>query len=332
MTQPRTQTRVVTFTANPSIDQTVALRQRLQRGELQRADEVTEQAAGKGINVAQVLSAAGCSVTMVIAGMDADYRDRLAGFHLPWASVDLDAGQRVRVNLTLTEPDGTTTKINEPGPTLTPAQVAASVAQLTEACRGAVWAVLTGSLPPGAPRDWYVHLIAAIRPLGCRIAVDTSERPLLEVTRARSAAHIDLLKPNAAELAQLTGGNAAQFEAEAARGDVGAIVAAGRALHQVGIAQVLVTLGAAGAVLVNASGAWQAWAPWSVVRSTVGAGDSAVAGFVLAAMAGASSADCLARAVAYGTAAAALPGSRVPRPADLTPDMVRVQQVGESGR
>jgi fructose-1-phosphate kinase PfkB-like protein len=163
-------------------------------------------------------------------------------------------------------------------------------------------------------------LTRALKQLGCRVAIDTSDAALDAVLRALPEAAFDLLKPNSDELAQLTGGDAAAFEASAKAGDLSAIVEAGRVLHGRGIANVLVTLGGAGAVLVNAEGAWYARAPKIAVRSTVGAGDSSVAGFVLAEVAGKLPDRCLANAAAYGSAAAGLPGTSLPHP-----DVVHLQ-------
>lgn len=321
--------RVVTFTANPSIDRTIVLDGPLERGEVQRTASVTEQGAGKGVNVARVLKASGCRVSMVAAAMDAPFQSLVdrGEPHVPIEGVALDRGQRIRVNLTLTEPDGTTTKINEPGPSLTDEQVDAAASLLVTASEGAAWVALSGSLPPGAPTDWYARLVERIKPLGCRVAIDTSDAALEAVLAALPASSFDLIKPNSDELAQLTGGDAAQFEADAARGDVGAIVAAAATLRDRGIANVLVTLGGAGAVLVNAQGAWRANAPKITVRSTVGAGDSSVAGFILADVAGKSPADCLATAIAYGSAAASLPGTTLPTPQDLPAPRVEVTPV-----
>jgi fructose-1-phosphate kinase PfkB-like protein len=151
---------VVTFTANPSIDRTIVLGQALERGEVQRARGVFEQAAGKGVNVAQVLFNAGIDVAVVTAAIDAPYRALSDRAQTPLAvvGVPLSGAQRVRVNTTITEPDGTTTKINEAGPELTPAQVALAAEALTDVARGAAWVALSGSLPPGAPDDWYATL------------------------------------------------------------------------------------------------------------------------------------------------------------------------------
>jgi fructose-1-phosphate kinase PfkB-like protein len=83
------------------------------------------------------------------------------------------------------------------------------------------------------------------------------------------------------------------------------------------VAAALVTLGAAGAVLVTADGAWAAAPPRVRVVSTVGAGDSSLAGYLLAEEAGAGPEQRLRSAVRYGSAAASLPGTQAPAPADL---------------
>lgn len=315
-------TTVVTFTANPSIDRTVVLVGALARGEVQRAASVTEQAAGKGVNVARVVAESGVDAVAVLPFADAGYLRRLREAIPANLSVAVPGtgALRPRTNTTITEPDGTTTKINEPGPTLSEADLAAASAQLVEAARGAGWVALSGSLPPGAPVDWYARLAADLKPLGCKVAIDTSDAALDAVLAALPASSFDLIKPNSDELAQLTGGDAAAFEDAAARGDVADIVRAAARLRDRGIANVLVTLGGAGAVLVNHEGAWHATAPRITVKSTVGAGDSSVAGFILADVAGASPAECLANSVAYGSAAASLHGTTLPTPDDLPAD------------
>lgn len=318
------QTRVVTFTANPSIDRTVVLDAELARGQVQRAASVIEQAAGKGVNVARVLHAAGVAVDVVAAVLDAPYRALADQAETVLDLMGVEGAGRVRVNTTFTEPDGTTTKVNEPGPTLGADEVAAASDLLVRAAEGAAWVVLSGSLPPGAPADWYARLVRAVASRGCKVAIDTSGAALDAVMAALPAGAFDLVKPNADELAQLTGGDAEAFERDAARGELDAIVAAAGRLRDQGVRNVLVTLGAAGAVLVNADGAWHATAPAITVRSTVGAGDSSVAGFIAADVAGAGSADALARAVAYGSAAASLPGTTLPTPADLPQQAPRV--------
>lgn len=318
---------IVTFTANPSLDKTIGLDEPLARGEVHRAVTVNVEAGGKGINVARCISYAGVPVVPVLSFVDEGFVPLVEATGLRASARTVDGPYRVRTNTTITEPDGTTTKINESGPTLTAAQVDAAAALLLDEARGADWAVLSGSLPPGAPDDWYATLTPQLKRLGCKVAIDTSDAALDAVIAALPAAAFDLVKPNSDELAQLTGGDAAAFEASAKAGDVTAIVEAGRTLHARGIANVLVTLGGSGAVLVNAEGAWYSTAPDVTVLSTVGAGNSSVAGFVLAEAAGLSPDRCLANATAYGSAAAGLPGTSLPHPEVVHPDRARVTRL-----
>jgi 1-phosphofructokinase len=237
---------------------------------------------------------------------------------LPLASVPI--GAPVRTNYTLTEPDGTTTKLNEPGAQLDATTLAALEAAVHEHAIGARWVVLSGSLPPGAPLDWYATLVRSLRSTGARIAVDTSVAPLLALLAAGPAAAPDLLKPNTEELAQL-----ADLPEEAVANDPNVALAAVASLHDRGVAEVLLTLGGEGAMLSTADGGlWSARPPRITVRSTVGAGDSSLAGYVLADLAGLDPAGRLRTAVAYGAASASLPGSAVPTPAQADPTAVTV--------
>jgi 1-phosphofructokinase len=300
--------RVVTLTANPSLDRTLSLPGPLQRGSVARLAPSSTEPGGKGVNVARAIAAAGGDVVTVLpAGDDDPIVGALHRLALPMATVPVDAP--VRTNYTLAEPDGTTTKLNEPGAPLDAATRAALIAALHRHAEGARWVVLSGSLPPGTPVDWYAELVRSLRDTGARIAVDTSEAPLLALLAAGPDAAPDVLKPNSEELAQLTGVPEAELTA-----DRGALLAAVATLHERGVAEVLLTLGADGALLSGAEGVWSATPPAITVRSTVGAGDCSLAGLVLADLAGAAPAERLRSTVAYGAASASLPGSAVPTP------------------
>lgn len=312
---------IVTVTANPSFDRTIELRGALDRGAVQRAAGTRLQAAGKGVNVSHALLHAGVPViTLVRADSTDPYVAELAAA-VP-AIVPIPAGAPVRTNLSLTEPDGTTTKINEPGPALAAHHGAALIAATVDACHDARWLVIAGSLPPGAPPSFLASLVRAVRSAhpGVKIAVDTSGPALHDLVV--SGVGVNLIKPNAEELAELLGTDAALLET-----DPEAVARAARALRDQGVEAVLATLGAAGAVLVTPRGAWHATHPPVIARSTVGAGDSSLAGFVIADHQGADDPTCLARAVAYGAAAVALPGTTIPRPADTRPEEVAISAV-----
>jgi 1-phosphofructokinase len=334
---------IITFTANPSLDRTVALPGPLQRGEVQRAVSVRQESGGKGVNVSRALVASGLESLAVLPGADSD--PVLAGLResaVPFVSLPID--EPLRTNVALTEPGGVTTKINEPGPVLAADQQEALIKLLLESSRGAGWVVLAGSLPPGFPDNFYATVARRIREAGNGtaplIAVDSSGAPLAAALTdagtpddgtgasggtTTGSGKPDLLKPNAEELAELAA--AAGFtpaSGDELEADPAAAAAAAAAVVRSGVGAVLATLGSKGAVLVTADGAWLATHPPVAAVSTVGAGDSALAGYLLAHGRGAAPADCLRQAVAHGAAAASLPGSTVPAVNQTTPDAVTI--------
>ena len=329
---------IVTFTANPSLDRTVALPGPLERGEVQRAVSVSQESGGKGVNVSRALAASGLQTIAVLPGGDSD--PVLAGLHhdgVPFAALSIE--EPLRTNVALTEPGGVTTKINEPGPVLAEDAQEALISLLLERSRGASWVVLAGSLPPGVPADFYATVTRRLRNADAgagvpKIAVDSSGAPLAAAVAddapATATATVsgkpDLLKPNAEELAELAAaaGFSSASTAEELEADPYAAAAAAAAVVRSGVGAVLATLGSKGAVLVTADGAWLATHPPVTAVSTVGAGDSSLAGYLLAASQGAAPDDCLRQAVAHAAAAASLPGSTVPAVHQTTPDAVTI--------
>lgn len=315
---------IITLTPNPSIDATLNV-DAVARGEVVRATDARREAGGKGINVANAVALAGKD-TLAIApcGPHDPFISAVERARIPFAPVPIQGN--VRTNTALTEPDGTTTKINERGAELSGEEQRGVEKQLLNHARNADAAVLAGSLPPGAAPDWYAELVASLRKASpdLVIAVDTSDAPLQALGRKLDGAAPTIMKPNSFELAQLTGADGHELEAAAERGEYDAIIAAARALVKRGVQEVLVTLGGAGACLVTANGAWAASAPPITVRSTVGAGDSSLAGYVMARVEGLEPADCLRRAVAYGSAAASMPGTGIPSPSDLDVERTKV--------
>lgn len=314
---------ILTLTANPSFDRTVALPVPLERGAVHRVEATTAQAGGKGVNISRAAVAAGLTTVAVLPALPDDPFVReleLAGIE---CRPSRPAGE-IRVNLTLTEPDGTTTKLNSPGAAVGAAHLDDLAATLVRHAHGSAWAVLAGSLPPGAPTDFYAALVPRLHEV-TRVALDTSDEPLAALVDRLPGAAPDLLKPNAEELASVTGTESTALEA-----DPVAAAKAARFLVERGVGTVLATLGGRGAVLVRDDGAWFAPPPPTTVISTVGAGDSTLFGYLLAELRGLEPPDRLALAVAYGSAAAGLPGTTIPRPDDLHPERVQVQQLDPS--
>lgn len=311
---------IVTLTANPSFDRTVALPGPLERGAVVRVEAMTSQAGGKGVNISRAAVGAGLTTVAVIPALPDDpfvHELDVAGID---CRTSRPAGD-IRINLTLTEPDGTTTKLNGPGAHADAEHLADLAATLVSSAAGSAWTVLAGSLPPGAAQGFYAELVPRLRGVS-RIAVDTSEGPLAALVAQLDECAPDLLKPNAEELASVTGADAAELERDPAL-----TAKAARTLVDRGVGTVLATLGGDGAVLVDADGAWYAPPPPTVVVSTVGAGDCTLFGYLLAELRELPAPDRLALAVAYGSAAAGLPGTTIPGPGDLHPERVAVQQL-----
>jgi 1-phosphofructokinase len=317
---------IITVTPNPSIDRTVTLTAPLTRGAVHRVSSVSAEPGGKGVNVARALTLAGVdSVALLPAPANDPLIAALQANAVPFRCVP--STEAVRTNLAITEHDGTTTKLNEPGATLDPTVVDALTRAVIANAEQASWVVLSGSLPPGMPGGWYAEVVAQLAPYPCRVAVDTSDGPLAALVESFGRAAPDLIKPNAEELAGVLGYSPQALEAAVAQGDPEPVVSAARELVDRGARAVLATLGAAGAVLVDETGSWMATPGPTVPCSTVGAGDASLAGYLRAEVGGNVPPQRLRMAVAYGSAAAALPGSALPTPAQIDLDAVRVTTI-----
>ncbi|MEW2355044.1 1-phosphofructokinase [Spirillospora sp. NPDC029432] len=304
---------IVTVTLNPSLDRTIEV-DVLARGEMIRARSARLDPGGKGVNVSRALLAGHVPSTAVVTvgGPDGDQlHGLLRAEGLAVRAVPV-AG-RTRSNVTIAEPGGVVTKLNEPGAALTGAELAqvadAVMAAATADTAVAGWVAACGSLPPDVPAGIYADLCRRLAPAGIRVAVDSSGPALLAALPARP----DLVKPNREELAEAVGRPVDRL-ADA--------VGAARELRERGARGVLVSLGADGAVLVDGDGVIAGQAPVDAPRSAVGAGDALLAGFLAA---GARGPAALAEALAWAAAAVRLPASRMPRRSDIRRDTVRVQ-------
>lgn len=297
---------ILTLTPNPSVDHTLEVDD-LVRGEVVRIRATRAQAGGKGVNVARALLEAGVDTRAILpvgGGGGAELTTLLGD--LPRVTVPI-AGE-TRGNVAVTEADGTTTKLNAAGPTLSPAEIQALLRAVEdELAKGPDWVVASGSLPAGSPDDLYVRVAELAAGHGVPLALDTSGPPLRAAARAGS---VKLLKPNLEELSDLVGRAPTTVEE---------VTDAAREVLAEGNGAALVTLGGHGALYVDAAEVLWARGPRVRTRSTVGAGDSALAGFL--ALEGTPE-ERLRRAVAWGTAAVSLPGTTVPRPEDVTDDGV----------
>lgn len=256
-----------------------------------RVTDLSERPGGKGVNVARVLAALGHdSVVTGFAGgsTGAVLRERLAA--LPSHPASLTdalvpvAGDTRRTLAVVDRATGDTTQFNEPGPHVTADEWAALLGSYGELLGAADAVALCGSLPPGIHVGAYAELIRLARTAGVPVLLDTSGEPL----RRGIAARPDLIKPNADELAQLTGSR------EPLRG--------ARDARRRGAHGVIASLGPDGMLAVSPDGTWRASPPAPVKGNPTGAGDSAVAGLLSGLVEGLDWPDRLRRAVALATA------------------------------
>lgn len=297
-----------TLTFNPSIDQTVTL-ERLVPGTVHRAHAVRQNAGGKGVNVASCLADWGLPVAVYgLLGSE-----NAAPFEQLFAQKAIDdrflrVDGATRINLKLVDAVGTT-DINLDGIAVDPGQVGMVVERLCASVSAGDLAVLSGSLPPGCPSDIYAVLVARLRELGVLVLLDTSGLPLTCALEADVLP--DIIKPNGDELATWAGQPAT---------DRDALIEYAQALRRRGIAQVVVSMGAEGALFLTDEGVQHAGLVLDDIASTVGAGDAMVAG-IAAALAEQAGIERLARL------ATAFAAGKLGRAGPNLPDRVAVERL-----
>lgn len=259
--------RVATITLNPAYD-LVGFTPEIERGEVNLVKTTGLHAAGKGINVAKVLKDLGIDVT--VGGFLG--RDNQDGFQQLFSELGIAnrfqvVSGRTRINVKLTEQDGEVTDFNFSGFEVTgkdwerfTSDSLTWLGQFDMVC-------VSGSLPQGVSAEAFTEWMKALRAL-CPCIVFDSSRAALE---AGLKAAPWLVKPNRRELEIWAGKPLPALED---------VIAAAHQLREEGIAHVVISLGAEGALWVNASGEWLAKPPACNVVSTVGAGDSMVGGLI----------------------------------------------------
>ncbi len=304
---------IVTVTLNPSLDRTLVV-DRLVRGAVLRTSEPTLEPGGKGVNVTRALTGNGIpSIAILPLGgrEGTELHSMLAAAGVDTRAIAVSG--RTRSNITVAELDGTVTKLNEPGSPLRDDEVRALSDLVASNVSAGDWIVMSGSVPPEFSSEQMRDFVAGLSEHDVHLAIDTSGDALTAALQARPR----LIKPNRAELAQIVG-----IDLEC----ISDVIDAATAVHDQGIELVLVSLGADGAVLVGPNGVIVGTSRVEAPRSTVGAGDSFLAGFLSKFSVDETDVDAaMLEALAWGAAAASLPGTTVPGTADI--DFTHVQLV-----
>jgi 1-phosphofructokinase len=252
--------RILSLTLNPALDLTVRLA-RLEPGEVNRSEAMITHAAGKGVNVAQVLADLGHQVTVGgFLGEDNPQAFEMLIARRGFTDAFIRVPGETRSNIKIAEQDGRVTDVNAPGPVVSEQAQQALLEQLARIAPGYDAVVVAGSLPRGITPQWFQGLLQQLKNLGLKVALDTSG----EALRAGLNAGPWLVKPNTEELADALGHSTDAI----------------RELHQLGVEHVVVSDGAAGVSWYSAGTALHATPPKVSVASTVGAGDSLLAGML----------------------------------------------------
>jgi 1-phosphofructokinase len=287
---------IITVTPNPSIDRTLEIAS-LTPGGVHRATAEHEEPSGKGVNVSRALTRNGvASLAILPVGGSSGAQLELL---LRAEQVDSDTipiSEAIRVNISLTEPGGRATKINATGPKLSAAELRRLTDTLLDRVHEGDWVVASGSLPRGVDCDYYATVCRLVHEAGVRFALDTSGEPFL----AGLSAGPDVIKPNIEELEEAVGRPI---------GTLGDAVGAAQQLIERGARSAVVSMGPDGALLIRPDQVLHAWAQALNPRSTIGAGDALLAGFIAG---GGDGEKALREAVAWGTAAVGMEGSHVP--------------------
>ncbi|HEX7745196.1 MAG TPA: PfkB family carbohydrate kinase, partial [Micromonosporaceae bacterium] len=192
---------IITVTLNPSLDRAMEI-DALARGDVIRATATRFDPGGKGVNVSRALLANGVPTRAVLPCGGPDGAQLVALLRAEGVDlIEVPIAGRTRSNITLAEPDGTVTKVNEPGPTLSADEFEAVTRAVLSGADAADWVVVSGSLPPRLAVEAFGLLCERLGQSPARLAVDTTGPAL----RAAADAGAALVKPNRLELAEVVG-------------------------------------------------------------------------------------------------------------------------------
>lgn len=281
---------IYTVTLNPALDKTVEI-PGMALDTVNRITEMRTDPGGKGINVSKVIAKLGgesCAVG-ILGGESGKMLEKLLEGE-PFATRFRFVEGQTRTNIKIIDREGhTNTDINEPGLTVTDADLDALLHELLAELRPGDIVVLAGSLPKGAPQDTYRTWTAACKKAGARVFLDADGALLAEGLKAAPY----LIKPNDDELSRLAGKKLETLEE---------LTAEGRRLLERGIERVVISLGGRGALYLRKGSTIYAEGLRVPVGSTVGAGDSVVAALAYAEAQGLSEEEAVRLSTAAGAA------------------------------
>ena len=297
---------IATVTLNPSLDRTVTVEE-LIIDETNRWTSLRRDPGGKGINVSRVIHELGGETVAYgfIGGIDGEtLKHLLKQDKVPFDFTPISG--EIRSNFIITDlKTRRQTRIDAPGPNVSKDELGKLIDKITHIKPKPDFLVFAGSVPPGVPDDIYKRLIIAkAKKNGIKTVLDSDDSWLKEGIKARP----DVIKPNVHEAEELLG---TELKDEAA------IIQAAKILIARGIEIAVISRGKDGLIVVNGEKILKVTPPQVEVHSTVGAGDSAVAGLVLKLSQGHEIEEASRWAAAAGTAATLTPGTELCRREDV---------------
>ncbi len=286
---------ILTLTINPAIDRNVTA-DRLVFEDRAYIMSTKESAGGRGINASQVIHAFGGKTLAILTSggkCGALFEELVRAYGFPVDVVPIR--NDIRTNLTITDKQGLTVKLNEAGPAMDKRELdrleKATIRQLDQAS----WLMLCGSIPPGVPPDIYVRLIETARKKKVQTILDTDGEALEVGLEAKPT----VVHANQAE---------AERVLDTALLTRASFLDAARKLRAMGAGSVILSLGSRGAVGADAKSMTEALPPRVDAVCPIGAGDALAAAFTWAMEKGSNFEDAVRWGVAAGTASAKLPG------------------------
>lgn len=294
--------RIYTITLNPAFDVHAETKNFLPFQE-NAAKVLSRDVGGKGLNISRALQKNGVSNTAIVVigkenGEEFSFAAEEEGLQCLWVEQE----GRIRENFTLHSDDGKETRISFSGFTVD-AAVIDDVEKLIELEEETI-VTLTGSLPKGIPMYELKCFLQRLKENGAKIVIDSKSFTLEDILEIGPW----LMKPNQEEVSVYFGKKVESFQ------DCKEMA---EQLCARGVENVMISLGAQGALLATKEGVYTATPPEVQAISTIGAGDSAIAGFLTAWSQGEEPKRCLRLAVSFGTAACKKAGTSAPSPAEV---------------
>ncbi len=296
--------KIITLTLNPAFD-VHCFCEKFQPYHENLAKITTSEAGGKGVNISRALTVCGTeNLAFVVLGEENGdgFARAMAADGMTYET--LTVAGRIRENITIHTDSADETRISFAGFDV-PADLLSRVEEaLLPMIDGDTVVTLTGRNPSGVGIEETKAMLHRFAEHGAKIVIDSRSFSLADLIEMKPW----LIKPNQEEISAYLGREI---------GTLDEVVEAAKELHEGGITNVMISLGSKGALLVSDEGVFSARPPKIEALSTIGAGDSSIAGFLAASSEGRSAKDCLCRAVAYGTAACLTEGTKPPRRQDV---------------